>query len=393
MAIKGIFTSDMGIVGDRKADFASSILYNEPNGSAPMLAMTSGMKTRPATDVVVTWFEENHLSGRVRVTNNAGTGTTLVLEDASFITANTVLMLEDTGEYVFVLAAVGNTLTVERGFADTEVASINGSGSNEIYAQRIGTAFSEASSAPVAVTNMGYPKFNYTQIFRNTWNVSGTAQAVPWHTGSRVAKSKRDCALYHAEDIERSLMWGRKSLGVMNNEPFRTMDGILTQVKTNVFSQTTNFGYTDMRDFLEKVFSRNIKGYSNERIAFCGNSVLSVLDTIAMSHGDYKIEVGETDFGMEIVNWRTPFGKISLKTHPLMNENPVWRKDMYVLHPGVIETRYLRRTTEDNYDGPGKRAGVDADYGVLTTELSVTYGAEITGGIYTGIDTPRTDTL
>lgn len=69
-------------------------------------------------------------------------------------------------------------------------------------------------------------------------------------------------------------------------------------------------------------------------------------------------------------------------THPLMNENPKWQKEMYVLHPGAIRRRILRDTFEDSYDRSGTRAnGIDADEGLLTTEMGIECGAASVMGI------------
>ena len=392
MAVKGVFVSDAGITGDRKGDFASALLQVMPTGSAALLALSSGMESSPARDTVVTWFEENHLSGRINVTNNAGVGATLIVDDASFLDVGTIFTNEANGEMIFVTGVSGTTVTAQRGFGGTTAVAIDGS-STPVPIQRIGTAFEEASNRPVGMANLGYPRFNYCQIFRNSWDVSGTARAVEFHTGNVVAKNRRDAAFFHAEDIERSAWFGVKSIGHINGNPYRTADGVLTQIITNVSAQTTDTSYTNLRDFLQGIFERNVKGKPNERIAFCGNTVLGVIDTLSMTFGVMNLTPGETEFGLEIVKWRTPFGNISLMTHPLFNENPTWTKLLTVLHPGAMRTRWLRRTNEDSYDADGRRAGVDADYGVFTSELCFEYKAEVTGGQYSGIDTAKTSGL
>ena len=392
MAVKGVFASDSGIVGDRKGDFASALLATQPTGSAPLLALTSGMESAGAGDIVVTWFEENHFSGRINATNSAGTGASVIVDDVTGTVVGTIYMVEASGEHMFVTSISGSTLTVERGFAGTSVVTFDGSGT-VVPIQRIGTAQEEGSAKPTAIAFLGAPIYNYMQIFRNAWDVTGTDRKVEWHTGDVVAKNKRDAGVLHAEDIERSLLFGRRSIGVQNNKPFRTMNGIIPQISTNATSQSTDVQYTDLRDWLKDVFARNIKGKPNERIAFCGNTVLSVLDTLAMTWGTMNLSPGETEFGMEITKWRTPFGTISLMTHPLMNESALWTKDLYVLHPGALRTRYLRKTHEDRNDRDGTRAGVDADYGVFTTEMCMELRAELTAGKYTGIDTADTSNL
>jgi hypothetical protein len=99
-----------------------------------------------------------------------------------------------------------------------------------------------------------------------------------------------------------------------------------------------------------------------------------------------NIQPGVTEFGMKVMKWMTPFGDISLMTHPMFVQNPIWTKQLLVLHPGAVRLRYLRRTEEDNNDRSGAREGRDADYGVLTTELTIEYRAERTGGLFTGMD-------
>ena len=81
MAVKGIFASDSNIPGSRKGDFASGLLQTEQTGDAPLFALTSGMSSADASDTVVTWFEENNLNGRIKVTDdNTASDTTLTVD-------------------------------------------------------------------------------------------------------------------------------------------------------------------------------------------------------------------------------------------------------------------------------------------------------------------------
>jgi len=383
MAIRGVFASDSGIVGDPRGDFAAALLQEVPTGTAPLFALSSGMPSRNATDTVVNWFEENHISGRTTQNgaNNSTTNTTMNVADASSYPPNIVLMNESTGEYVFVTNVVANALTVVRGFAGSTPANVpDGSGW-----QRIGTAFEEGSSVPVAISNLGEPVHNLCQIFRNTWNVTGTSEAVDYYTGSQTAKNQRDAALFHGEDIERAMWFGKRVIGIKNGQPFRNMNGLDAMVITNVTAAGGTTNWTQMDAFLQQIFARNIKGKPNERIAFCGNQALSVLNQIARLNSTTYIEPGQTEFGINVHKWITPFGDISLMTHPLFVESPLWTKDLRVMHPGAFETRWLRKTHMDAYDRDGTRAGTDADYGVYTSELSVEYHIQRTAGRLTGL--------
>lgn len=384
MAVKGVFASDNNIPGSRKGDFASGLLETEQTGDSPLFALTAGMNSADATDIIVTWFEENPLTGRITITNNAGVGQTFTLSDISQIVAGCVCLVESTGEYVFVESVAGSNATVTRGFGNTAITSIDGS-VTPVGLQRIGTAHEEGSAKPTSIANVGYPRFNYMQTFRNAWDVTGTAKAVEYMTGDLVAKNKRDAAMLHAADIERSIIFGRSAIGVIGGKPFRTMNGIVPQLQTNVTAQVTNTKRSDLNAFVQAIFSRNVKGMPNERIAFCGDTVIAIIDELARINSQYNLSVGETSYGMEIKEWRTPHGKINLITDPLFSQSPLWTQSLLIVHPGVMRTRYLRRTTEDTYDQNGQRAGADADFGVFTTEMSMEYRAEATGGYYSGI--------
>lgn len=383
--IQGIFASNQGIIGDRAGDFASAILQINPTGSALMLALSSGMGKAPAKDTIFNWFEDVHQSGRV-ATVSGTTATTVVVADGTCFIPNMILLVEETGEYMMVTATSGNSLTVIRGMGGTSVVSID----NTMHVQLIGNAHEEASAMPTAITQQGNSRFNFTQIFRNSWAVSGTAKAVTYRTGDKVAKNKRDCALYHAEDMERSMIWGVKANTTANGKPFRMTDGIKAQITNyggeleaaNTGSTAGNYSRVDFEDFIRRVFMTNVKGQPNERIAIGGAIVLQVLNQMTMKDGTYQIGVGETKLGILVNTIQTPFGTLKLMTHPLMNENPVWQYEMYVLHPGAIRRRMLRETFSEGYDTNGNRiSGIDADEGVMTTEFGVEVGAASTMGI------------
>lgn len=389
MAIPGIFASNDGMVGDRTGDFANAVLVTNPTGTALLLALTSGMPKAGAADTVFTWFEDAHISGRSAVVSG-GTTTTVVVADGSFYVPGTVLMVESTGERMLVTAVSGNSLTVIRGMGGTTVVSVG----NTHFVQEIGNAHEEGSGVPVAVSQQGHPRFNYTQIFRNSWAITGTAKVINFRTGNKAAKNKRDCAMYHAEAMERAFLWGVKHVGVLNGNQFRMTDGVLKQIADyggKVLSAATDSGsgpvagelsMVDLQEWMRDIFSTNVKGQPNERIVLGGDMVLAAINRMTILDSTYNISVGETKVGIEVTTVTTPFGKLKFMTHPLMNENPTWQHEAYVLHPGGIRRRVLRDTFEEGYDKNGLRLdGKDADQGVITTEAGIEVGAASTMGI------------
>lgn len=372
--IKGIFNSDSGIQGETAPGFASAILRTQVGGTAPLLALSAGMKSQDLSGVwSVMWIGEQHNTGRLQVAANVASATTtsITLKDASSVLPNQFYLVEATGERIFVIDVSGNVLTVVRGFQDTtsKAAAI----ATDAYIQRIGTAFPEASNAPSSAYELGMPDYNVTQIVRTGWDVSNTAAVITYKTGARVANSIKQAGQFHAEDIERILWYGRRFMMKAGGKPFRTMGGVEffnTQNITTVASNGTT-GFSDINSFLETIFTRNIDGQPNERLAFCGNTVISVINEIVKDNSQMNITPGITDYGMRVLNWMCPFGSISLMTHPMFNQNAVWSRNLWLLHPASMVLRYLRRTMPYAITGDG----VDAQRGGFTTELTAEFHA------------------
>lgn len=392
MAIQGVFASNQQIIGNRMGDFASTILKVFPTGTAPLLGLTSGMPNEEAKDTIVNWFEETKLIQRTGMAAAANaTTTTLMVNDGSSFVEGVILVVEETDEHLLVTNSAGRnptTLTVVRGFASTTAAAIN----MDHNLTRIGSAYEEGSDIPTAVVNQGKHRTNYTQIFRTAWSITGTTKAVEFRTGSQLQKNKADAMFFHAEDMERAIWFGKKFVSQKNGKPFHGMDGVVTQIENyggTVRTLPSNqISMRTFRDFIREIFRFNIKGAPNERMAFCGDITLQVLNEAANRDSEYQITGVETDFGLKFTRWHTPFGTLMLMTHPLFVENPYWQSRLYALHPGGIVRRTLRPTTSEGYDTNGNRIqGRDRDDGVMTTEMSIECRVPETMGILNNVMT------
>lgn len=393
MAVKGIFVSDAGALQERSDGLNSTILKEGRGGAVPLFALSSGMSSADAQSTVVSWYEEGIWSTRTPIAAVPNpTGPMITVEDASWIHENMVFIVESTGEHILVLGLTGNTMTVQRGLAGTQVLPIN-MGGDEQAIQCIGTAFEESSERPTGIATNPYPRTNITQIFRRAWDISRTAQATTYRFGSRLERNKSDAAMQHALDMEYAMIWGRRHQGVVNNKPYRQMDGILAQLRSNIFvAPAQGLTRRSTEDYVERLFSTNIKGQPNERITFCGNVSIRALNEIAWRYGQYNISYDENAFGIDVAKFKCPFGVLTMMIHPLMNESPMWSSDIYSLHPAAMETAWLTRTIHEDEGRNGAASDLrDARSGVFTSELTVKYGMEATGAIMTGVTADHFD--
>lgn len=382
--LPGIFTSNSGINGERVDSFASRIYKFGYAGTAPMLALSSGMAKTQLKAKIVHWFEEEEYSGHIDIVNNAGTGNTITFK-AGTVLPKSVLFIESTGERMYVTAASGLTVTVQRGFAGTAITAIDGS-TNPVGAYVIGSSFEEASDAPAPMMTVGYPMMNYSQIFRDSWANSRSATKIDWHTGDKVAKNKQDAIANHAKSIERALVFGARSMFTTDGRQNSTMDGLVNMIKSNV--QTTTDGklsWFELIDFIAQLYEYNVDGQPSERVAFCGNNVISVINKLVYNRNDIRITVGQTDYGLKVNTVHTAFGDLTLLTHPMFNASPTWRNNLLCYHPGACCIDYM----DDAIITDSTPPGMDGEKYTITSELTMEYCCEKTAGLLTNIVEPK----
>lgn len=389
MAIRGIFASHAGLIGERGTDLSARVLMTGPGGMAPLLALSAGMPSAPASQTSFSWIEDEHISkNQLVVTGGNSSVTSIVMDDAGLWTPNEILWDQNTGEFLLLTAIAGDniTCTIVRGFAGTTAATITAG--DQI--QSVGTAYEEGGGRPSPVTQKGDERLNYVQIFKNGWAVTGTAKAVQYLTGSQVAYNREMCFNYHAEDIERAFLWGRKSISLRNSKQMRTTNGIIPQIEQyGGLVQSANSNATagqltmnDLQIFLRKIFDVQAKGMPNERIAFCGSQLLGLIQQMVLRDSTYQVFQNENSYGMIVTTIVGFNGTLKLVTHPMMVENTLLQRELYVLHPGMIRKRVLRPTWSEEFSAAANtNQGNDSDEGYIADEL----GFEVKAGRCMGI--------
>lgn len=386
MAVAGIFTSDSSFQGDRRTDFAGAILRTVATGDAPMFALSAGTRDNRANDTIVRWREQGEISGRIRITAApvpAVSGTSMTLEDTSMIARGSILLVEASAEQLFVVGVTGPVVTVIRGFAGSTALPILVPGGTDVWVKALTRAFEEGSDPPPGYVVNPTQRFNLTQIFRSTSEITGTANAVSYQYGSAMSRSVAEAANDHAMQIEHAMLLGRRSESVQNGKPLRTMNGLVEHILTNRFTvPVSGLSYDMMNSLTEITHMRKVRGRPHERLFFGGNRALTVLNTLAKAHSLRYVDENTRKFGLNINSWISPHGEIKLITHPMFNSQPILQGCLIGYHPGMLHRRTLRPTirVQERYDG-----GRDTQSEYFITEMSMEYGAEDTGILVNGL--------
>lgn len=402
MAIRGIFASHSGIVGDRVGDFSSRMLTLGYGGQVPITALSSGTPKVPTTDTSYSWRENMDITGNTTVTAAVtNVATSLPVADSQNWIVNSIILNQITQERMFVVGVTGNNVEVIRGFQNTVAAAI----AINHPLQQVSVAFAEGSRGAQSVATRGQSRTSYVQIFKRAHEITGTATAVKMTHGPAKAQNAQEAAMFLAEDIEYAALLGRPSVQVITTtdgqSELRTTTGLIHAIDNyggNVVSPMSDgvAGRLNMKvinDFIRTLFERNIKGQPNERVTYCGNGMLSMIQEMVMDMKGYQIFAAEDKFGIDVVTIITPFGRLKLTTHPLLNQNPLWTNDLIAMHPAGMRKRELRGLRTVNVTAENQPGSRDAEGGHMLTELGFEWSGmpcfgRITGATHAGSVAP-----
>lgn len=366
-----------------RKSFAGMITRLMPNGSAPLYGLTAMMKEETAYQVEHGFFSKTMIFPQLTMTaaGAAAADNVLNVTNTNNIIPGMMMQVDTTRENILIRAINSPTqVAVQRGVGTTAAAAIGAS----VNLWMVGNAYEEASLRPASLLIIPDRYINYTQIFRNTWAVSDTTRATQQIAGDTfVAESRNDCAMFHAADIEKALFFGQKFYGALNNQPFHTMDGLLSIITNRAPGNITTLGgtttWTQLQTALDPMFNQvtDPKNKPN-RVLFVGGAARNVLHGIFRLNSTYFIEDSQTSWGLQFDSFRIPRGSFTIIEHPLFNaygQSSTWAKMAVSVDLSSFGLAYMqgRKTKNKEFNVNGQvdvDNGVDAVGGTLTSELT-----------------------
>jgi len=376
------FTQDLA-----KKSFAGMITRLMPNGTAPLFGLTAMLESEVAASFEHGFFTKTMLFPQLTLGGGGQAigDTTFTVTSTANVLPGMIMRVDSTGENIIINSILSTTqVTVTRAVGTVAAAAIAAS----INLYQVGNAFEESSVRPNALQVVPVRVTNLTQIFRNTWAVSGSAAAVQVIAGdTTVAENKQDCAGFHAADVEKALFFGQKFQGTRNGQPFRTMDGVYSTVNNlayypssysavnvTVAGGTTN--YTQFEAAFDPLFNQTTDPkVANERLLFVGGTAKKVINNIGRLNGTYMMVDGQTSWGLQFSSIKIARGTFRVIEHPLFNTNTSWSKLAIAIDLSSFNVAYLgnRKTQHRAFNQSGSEAqdnGIDAIGGTLTTEIT-----------------------
>lgn len=388
MTVQGLRdTSGFTVTGQRPKNWREGTMLLYPNGMTPLTGLTSLMREESSDDPEFNWFEKIMADQRVALdtTINASETTMSCASGATQLKIGHLIYSEHSGEIMRVTSpapTVDTAFEVVRGYSGTTAALIT-VGTHNPNLLVIGSAYEEGSSKPAGVAYDPTQQYNYTQIWRNTLEMTETARRTRLRTGDQVREAKREALQYHNIEMERAFFFGERWSGTLNSKPVKTTEGFFgfmarrasARVVTAASNQVT-FAWLEAQ--MKEIFNYG----STEKIAFLGNQAALVIQQAVRlaTSVQYVLQQGQKEFGMNVSRLISPFGELVLKTHPLFNRitsdpsgSPsFYSVDSWVAVMDMENIRYRYLTSRDTkFEGDQEVPGDDQMVGGYLTEAGI----------------------
>ena len=385
--ISGVRTTNNINQYRRVIDMAEDIALMDPNDSPFVTFLKLAKKdTRVVYNPKFEWLEDDLLEGATAINYESGyaaSATSIKVDDGSIIRVGDVLHLPATGENVLVTAVSTNTLTVVRGYGSTAAAAIT----DNDPVINLGPAMAENSGLRGVVSTAAANKYNYTQIFRTPFSLSGTEAASALYGGKDRSYQRRKCSLEHKRDIARAMYFGQRKEDVSGAAPRRAMGGVLeflSDAETCAFD-ATNLPLT-YRNFDNYVAKPAFAHGSGEKLLIAGPYLASAINCWAENKLVSAVDA-DTTYGIRVKDLITTYGDLKVIYDPLLDVGA------YAGYGFILDAENVRYVCLDGRDTKlrmGVQAGdVDGVIDEYLTECSLEVRCPKTHFLVTGCYVPQ----
>ena len=188
----------------------------------------------------------------------------------------------------------------------------------------------------------------YHQILRNPIKLTRNAilQKQRFGDGTAMQLQPQQVLADHLRDMNRTTLFQNKYMQTVAGQPEYFMEGIFEAITypdpenptvrgpnvRNFYTGECPTGRSDWAagtndsayagyswdfagfNFLQDSFKQLFTYGPRERTCLCGNEFLDGVQRAVWANGQMKLESGQTDFGMSISKWTTPYGVVYFKT-------------------------------------------------------------------------------
>ena len=386
--------TDSGSQGDqdyRPRNYREMAFKLWPKSPAPLTYMMSKLPSRQTDDPEYKIFEWRLPKMVWEPTGVSGTGPfTITVAAGEAYGLKEGDLVEDEGtDYKYIVTTETTNGTT---FVLTDYASTGGTPTTASSLRWVGSAYAEGSQAPTSIMREASLVTNYTQIFKDTVKITGTAANTRHRPFKPWPQAKAEALERHMLKLEHAVLRGKKKEDLTGSYPIRTFGGLNEFITSITDFSTGGISMNDIEDELQTAFQYG----SKDKALVCGATQIKILNRVARNHAALnfnlsdKMPEGQT-FGLDVTKWATPFGILRIIQHPLMTESSTYTKDGYILDMKYLQ--YVKFSGRDTQWFPNAQLpDEDAKKGYYQTECGLSVALPEVHRRWTGIDTYAEDT-
>lgn len=405
------------VADQRPMSWRQQILKLYPNGMAPLTAIMAMMNSSSVDDPQFHWWtqEQTAVGGAVSgvyllpdLSSAYVSGGVIGQVVYAMITTELANRVRNGHQILlrvstdFRVDVVGKVVGVTRGTTNSVIAvklleADDNSADHDLSDcntfKIIGNINPEGGEMPDAISLNPVKVFNYTQIFRTSLSITRTARKTKLRTPDDYQKAKAECLEMHSWEMELAWIFGIKTENVGDNgKPERTTQGAISFIKEYAPANCADYTlFTDAlyksqkwavagKEWLDNYLEQIFRYGAEQKLALCGSGALLGIQKLVEVNSQYNISKGEGAYGIKVLDWITPFGTISFKTHPLFSYDATTRNMMLILEPKELGYRYIddtnfygEKSDKTHSEGYGQRR-VDGTNEEFLTEAGLEFG-------------------
>lgn len=380
-------STDSGSQGDqdyRPRNYREMAFKLWPGSPAQLTYMMSKLPSRTTDDPEYKIFEWRlpQMVWEPTVVSGGGPFTITVAADEAYGLKEGDLLEDEGTDYKYIVStetANGTTFIV------TDYASTGGTPDTDSSLRWVGSVYAEGSQAPTSIMREASLVTNYTQIFKDTVKITGTAANTKHRPFKPWPQAKGEALERHMLKLEHAVLRGKKKEDLTGSEPRRSFGGLNEFITGITDFSTTGISFNDIEDELQNIF----KYGSKDKALVCGATQLKILNRVVRNHAALKFNLSDKvpldqSFGLSVVNWATPFGMLRLMEHKLMTESDFYTKDGYILDMKYLQ--YVKMAGRDTKWFPNAQLpDEDAKKGYYQTECGLSVALPEVHRRWTGV--------
>ena len=337
-------TSDWSDPDYRPLNYREMAFKLWPTSPTPLTYLLSKLPSRSVDDPEYNIFEWR-LPQQVWTVSSVNSGSdpihviTVGAGEAYGLKIGDLLEKESTSQQYKVTTASTNGTT----FSVTEWAATTTDPVATDVLRWVGSVYLEGSGAPESVMRTPSMVTNYTQIFKDSVEITGTADATRTRPFKPWAQAKGECLERHMLKLEYATMRGQKKEELGGANPARTFGGLNEWITEEKDFESGGMSMDDLEDQLQIAF----KYGSKDKGLVCGNTCVKIMNRVARNHAALQFNMTDKmnkdqTFGLDVTEWVTPFGILRIVPHALMSESDAYTQDGYILDFKYLEYVKLR---------------------------------------------------